>query len=232
MRHSDRMRRVRSFVLREGRITRGQSAALQDLWPAHGVTLESLNTDPSRVFQRRAPLHVEIGIGDGENLIAMAADAPDNNYLGCEVHRPGLGHALLRLRDTRLHNVRLVETDAVELISTMPPGAIDVIYIFFPDPWPKKRHHKRRLVQAPVLDLLAHVLKRSGRLYFATDNADYAESVLDVIDGSPRWLNLAGPRSFALRPRCRLITRFEQRALDDERRIYELTLATASGGAR
>ena len=228
MRQSDRTRKIRSFVIREGRITRGQSAALKALWPSYGVALESLRTVPSQVFGRRAPLHLEIGIGDGENLLAMAAAAPANNFLGCEVHRPGLGHALLRIRDECLSNVRLMETDAVDLLSTIAPVSLDGIYIFFPDPWPKKRHHKRRLMQAAMLDLLADRLKRSGRLFFATDDAGYAESVLDAIERSPRWFNLAGSRSFAPRPCCRLVTRFERRARDGHRRVYEIAIATAS----
>ena len=228
MRQPERSRKIRSFVIREGRITRGQSAALTELWPTYGVALESLRTDPAQAFARRAPLHLEIGIGDGENLIAMAAASPHENYLGCEVHRPGLGHTLLRLREEYLDNVRLVETDAVELLATMAPKSLDSIYIFFPDPWPKKRHHKRRLVQAPMLNLLADGLKNSGRLYFATDDAGYAESVLDAIERSSQWLNLTGSGCFALRPRCRLVTRFEQRAKDRDRRIYELAIANAS----
>ena len=228
MRQPERLRKIYSFVIRKGRITRGQSAALTELWPTYGVALENLRTDPAQAFARPAPLHLEIGIGDGENLVAMAGTSPNENYLGCEVHRPGLGHTLLRLREECLDNVRLVETDAVELLATMAPKSLDSIYIFFPDPWPKKRHHKRRLLQAPVLNLLADGLKRSGRLYFATDDAGYAESVLDVIERSSQWLNLAGSGCFALRPRCRLVTRFEQRAKDRDRRIYEIAIANAS----
>lgn len=228
MPQSSRTRKIRSYVIREGRITRGQSAALKELWPTYGIELENLSTVPLRVFERIAPLHLEIGIGDGENLLAMAIAAPQNNYLGCEVHRPGLGHALLRIRDEQLDNVRLIESDAVDLLPAMAPASLDGIYILFPDPWPKKRHHKRRLVQEPMLDLLAERLKASGRLYFATDDAGYAESVLDAIERSRRWLNLAGPDRFALRPHCRSVTRFEQRANNDQRRVYELALATAS----
>lgn len=228
MRQPARMRKVRSFVIREGRITRGQSAALKTLWPTYGVALEGLSTLPLPVFPRRAPLHLEIGIGDGENLIAMAAAAPDNNYLGCDVHRPGLGHTLMRIREESLSNVRLVETDAVDLIATMAPGSLDGVYVFFPDPWPKKRHHKRRLMQTAILELLADRLKRSGRLFFATDDADYAESVLEAVERSPRWLNLAGSRRFAPRPCCRLVTQFERQARDGQRRVYELAIAAAS----
>ena len=224
-----RARTIRSFVIREGRTTRGQAQALRELWPIYGVGLQDLTRGLDRIYSRSGPFHLEIGTGNGENLLAMAQSAPGNNYLGCEVHRPGLGHTLLGLRSRRLHNVKLVESDAVDLLHALAPASLDRVYLFFPDPWPKKRHHKRRLVQGAFLDLLADRIKRSGQIHFASDNAGYAESMLETIDRSSAWLNLAGAGHWAPRPRYRVITRFELRALRDQRRVYEIAIAKATG---
>ncbi|MEE2981930.1 MAG: tRNA (guanosine(46)-N7)-methyltransferase TrmB [Pseudomonadota bacterium] len=191
--------------------------------------LQDLTPGLDRIYSRRGPIHLEIGTGNGENLLAMAQAAPGNNYLGCEVHRPGLGHTLLGLRLRRLHNVKLVESDAVDLLYALTPASLDRVYLFFPDPWPKKRHHKRRLVQGAFLDLLADRLNRSGQVHFASDNVGYAESILETIDRSPAWLNLAGAGHWAPRPRYRVITRFEHRALRDQRRVYEIAIAKVTG---
>lgn len=180
------------------------------------------------VFKRNAPVYLEIGFGNGENLLKMAELGRDNNYLGCEVHRPGLGHTLLQLRASDLTNVRLVESDIIELLSAMKPDTLDAVCIFFPDPWPKKRHHKRRLIQTSFLDLLANRLKRAGRVYFATDDVSYAECVLEIVDQSEKWINLSGRRCYAPRPHFRSVTRFEKRADDDHRRVYDLIISTAS----
>ena len=216
---------MRSFVLRQGRMTRAQQAALDELLPVHGVSCEQIRLHGAGVFPRRAPLHLEIGIGNGENLVQMAARNPRGNWLGCEVHRPGLGHALLELRRAGLRNLRLVEGDALELLSALPRASLAAVYIFFPDPWPKKRHQKRRLVQAALLDLLADRVQIAGRVYFASDDADYAQAVRDAIDASPRWINVAGMGSWAPRPHCRVPTRFEQRARKAGRQVYELAFA-------
>jgi len=226
VRQSDRRRKIRSFVIREGRITSGQLAALEELWPIYGVTIDRSSLSLNQIFKRNAPVYLEIGSGDGENLLEMAKIGHDANYLGCEVHRPGLGHTLLKLKASGLTNVRLVELDVIELLSIIKPNSLDAVCVFFPDPWPKKRHHKRRLVQAPFLDLLATRLKHSGSLYFATDDMSYAEFVLDIVERSPNWANLAGQRCYAPRPHFRSITRFEKRAEDNRRRVYNLVIST------
>ena len=191
--------------------------------------LQNLTHGLDHIYSGSGPIHLEIGTGNGENLLAMAQSAPGNNYLGCEVHRPGLGHTLLGLRSRRLHNVKLVESDAVDLLHILMPASLDRVYLFFPDPWPKKRHHKRRLIGGAFLDLLADRLKRSGQVHFASDNAGYAESILEMIDRSPVWLNLAGAGHWAPRPRYRVITRFEHRAFRDQHRVYEIAIAKAAG---
>lgn len=218
-------RGIRSYVLREGRLTRAQSRALDVLWPRLGCTSAEFVRDAHAPFGRVAPLCLEIGIGNGENLVAAAARRPDVDFIGCEVHRPGLGHALLALDRRALTNVRLVNADALELLAEMPNACLGRVWIYFPDPWPKKRHQKRRLVQRALLDTLGRVLTRGGTLRFASDDADYAAAVLALVDATPGWLNLAGPGCHAPRPRERILTRFEQRALVARRAINDVAAA-------
>lgn len=217
-----RSRRIRSYVLRDGRVTQAQAAALETLWPRYGRPVDAFAGDPHAAFGRRAPLYLEIGTGNGDNFVAAAAADPGSSYLGCEVHRAGLGHALLGLHDRQIDNALLVAGDAVELLGVLPGESLAGVSLFFPDPWPKKRHHKRRLVQAGFLDLLASRLERSGVLRFATDDEGYAQAVLDLLERVPGWVNLAGERCFAPRPQCRVVTRFEHRALTAGRRVRDL----------
>jgi tRNA (guanine-N7-)-methyltransferase len=217
-------RSIRSYVIRQGRMTSAQSRALNELMPCYGLDTSQLN-DPDLAFGQRAPLALEIGIGNGDNLLAMATRSPATHYLGCEVHRPGLGHALLGLGAGQLTNVRLLDADAHDVLRALPRASLDCVYMFFPDPWPKKRHHKRRLLNAELLELLAEKLKPSASFHFASDDHDYALAVLETCSASRRWRNLAGVQSWAPRLKRRVITRFEKRALTAQRPIFELALA-------
>ena len=218
-------RSVRSFVMRAGRVTPAQQYALAELLPRYRVCASELSHDFNRRFPRRAPLYLEIGSGNGENAVALAGRCPDIELLASEVHPPGLGHTVLEVQRHGLANLHIFDRDVHDLLSALPPAALDVVLIFFPDPWPKKRHHKRRLVGPALLDLLALRLKRHGRIYFATDNEDYALSVRAAVAASPAWINLAGPGNWAPRPHARYVTRFEQRARIAGRTIYELVFA-------
>lgn len=203
---------MRSFVRREGRLTPGQRQALDTLGRRYGLDSQS-TADLDAVFGRRAPRHLEIGCGAGDLLEALAAAHPDNDYLGVEVYRPGLGRLLARIHERGLANVRLVGEDAVEwLAQGLAPASLDAVYVYFPDPWPKKRHHKRRLVQPPFAALLRSRLKSHGRVFMATDWDDYGEQMLAVMEGCG-WVNLAGSGRRAPRPRWRPLTRYERRAL-------------------
>lgn len=207
-----RRRQVRSFVRRAGRITAAQARALGDLWPIHGIDPPDGPLDLDVVFGRAAPRICEIGFGDGEALAMLAARRPETDFLGIEVHEPGIGHLLLALEKLGLTNVRLIRHDAVEVLRDwLPPACLDRLHLFFPDPWPKKRHHKRRIVQPAFLALVARTLKPSGILHLATDWKNYAEQMLDVIDHSARFRNLAGPGRFSQRPVERPETKFERR---------------------
>src|SRR5690606_23583613 len=175
-------RKIRSFVKRPGRITAAQQRALETLLPRYGVPFEARRLDLDALFGRAAPRVLDIGFGDGEALVTTAAAHPDIDYLGVEVHEPGVGHLLILLERARLTNVRVIVRDVVDVIDAMLPDAsFDAINVFFPDPWPKKRHHKRRLVQPGFIAQCERIMKPGALLHIATDWAPYAEHVREVL---------------------------------------------------
>jgi tRNA (guanine-N7-)-methyltransferase len=207
-------RPIRSFVRREGRLTRAQDRALATLWPRFGIDVgpETGRLDLDAVFGRQAPRLLEIGFGDGEALAALAEAHPDIDYLGIEVHRPGVGHLLLQLEARDIANVRVICQDAVPVLQAhIPDASLSGVHIFFPDPWPKTRHHKRRLIQPELAALLRHKLAPGGYVHLATDWAHYAEWMLEVMGAAAGFVNLAGPEGYVLRPPTRPETRFERR---------------------
>lgn len=204
-------RRIRSFVRREGRMTRAQQGALERLWPHYVIEPECV-LDFAAVFGRAAPRVLEIGFGMGDSLAAMATAHTENDYLGIEVHRPGVGSLLTRLERDGIRNVRVVCADAVEVLQNcVPDESLDAVHLFFPDPWPKKRHHKRRIVQAPFVDLLRRKLKPGGVFHCATDWGHYAEHVLAVMAAAAGFRNTAGADQYTERPDHRPVTKFERR---------------------
>jgi tRNA (guanine-N7-)-methyltransferase len=206
-----RPRGIRSFTLRGGRITEAQQRALDVFWPRYGIDFELQPLELDTIFGRHAPRVLEIGFGNGENLASLAAAHPDRDYLGVEVHRPGVGRLLLSADEARLTNVKVICHDAVEVLERqLPERCCDEVLILFPDPWPKKRHHKRRLIQSAFVELVASRLKPGGLLRLATDWAPYAEQMLQTLKASPTLENLASHGDFAERPE-RAVTRFERR---------------------
>ncbi len=207
-----RRRQVRSFVRRAGRTTAAQSRALHDLWPVYGIEPPGRPLDLDVLFGRSAPRVCEVGFGNGEALATLAHARRDVDFLGIEVHEPGIGHLLLAIEKTDLSNIRIARQDAVEVIAEwLPAASLDRLHLYFPDPWPKKRHHKRRIVQPAFLDLVARALKPGGILHMATDWGPYAERMLEVAGGSAAFRNVAGPGAYAPRPPERPETRFERR---------------------
>ncbi len=201
-------------MLREGRLTEGQRRALQELWPRYGIDLTSDGgpVDLTALFGRAAPVFVEIGFGNGEALAGMAARHPERNCLGIEVHRPGVGRLLLQVAKQDLANVRVIRADAVEVLSHhIPDASLDGVSIFFPDPWPKPRHHKRRLVSPDFGRLVAAKLKTGGLIHLATDWEHYATQMLAVMTGTPGLVNTAEAGRFVPCPERRPLTRFEHR---------------------
>jgi tRNA (guanine-N7-)-methyltransferase len=209
---TDHHRRIRSFVRRPGRITAAQQRALTELAPRWLIAPEPVALDLPAIFGRDAPRVLEIGFGDGEALYTTAVNHPDIDYLGIEVHEPGIGHLLLLLERAALTNVRIIDRDAVDVIAArVPDGCFDAVNLFFPDPWPKKRHHKRRILQPEFVRELARILKDGGLLHVATDWANYAEHTLEVMAASPAFTAIEAANlcnnALAFRPP----TRFERR---------------------
>ena len=204
---------IRSFVLRQGRITSGQERALAEHWPRYGLEVdENLRVDAASLFGDARELILEIGFGNGESFGQMAEDAPQQGFVGIEVHRPGVGHALVLAAAAGIDNLRVIRHDAVAIIRDhVPDGALSRVQIYFPDPWPKARHHKRRIVQRAFTDLIWRKLRAGGEIHCATDWENYAEWMRDVFAGDPKWQNLGGADGFAPRPDWRPQTKFERR---------------------
>jgi len=212
-------RQVRSFVRRPGRMTPAQRRALDELLPRHGIDPEL--TDLRAAFARRAPLIIEIGCGNGDALVWMAGREPEHDFVGIEVHEPGVGRLLRGIEAAGLENIRVAMRDAVEVLRDQArPASVDQLRIYFPDPWPKKRHHKRRLIQPGFVALAASRARVGGLLHLATDWQPYAESMLEALDDSPAWENLGTP--FVARPEWRPRTRFEQRGAARGHAIFDL----------
>jgi len=184
-------RQIRSYVLRTGRLTVGQQRALTNLWPTYGITNNDKLLDLGAVFGNEKPVTLEIGFGNGDSLVAMAAGAPERNFIGAEVHEPGVGHCLMRISELNLGNVRVVRQDAVEFLERrLADHSLARINLFFPDPWHKKRHHKRRIVQSDFVDLLARKLQPGGIFHVATDWPDYAEHIAATMANKQEYIAL------------------------------------------
>lgn len=205
-------RKIRSFVRREGRLTSGQARALDRYWQTYGVELTQEPIDLAGLFGRTAPCIIEIGFGMGEALTSLATVKPEYNFIGIEVYRPGVGALLKRAAELKLTNLRVFCADAVEVLQqAIPDASLHGVHIFFPDPWPKKRHHKRRLIQPEFVSLLTNKLAVNGYLHLATDWEPYAQQMLCVLSAEPRLQNKAGAQQFIPRPDYRPLTKFEQR---------------------
>lgn len=207
-------RPIRSFVLREGRLTPAQERAFRELWPKFGVDWRSGQTlDLNALFGNGNPVYLEIGFGNGVTLAELASRHPNRNYLGIEVHRPGVGHLLLEIEKHGLTNLRVCRNDAVEILTqSLADASLEGVYLLFPDPWPKKRHHKRRILTPEFVQLLARVIRPGGVFHTATDWEQYAKQMLDVLTAADALFeNTAGPGAFASRPDNRPLTKFERR---------------------
>jgi len=208
------MRRIRSFVLREGRMTPAQQRAFDDHWTRFGLDYQGQPRNLDTTFERQALRVLEIGFGNGEALAWASEHDQARDYLGVEVHGPGVGRLMNALAARDAANVRIYKHDAVEVLEReIPAGALSEVRIWFPDPWHKKRHNKRRLVQPDFVAMLATRMARGGLLHLATDWQDYADHMLDVMEAAPAWTNRLGPRAVAPRPDWRIETHFERRGL-------------------
>jgi len=213
---------IPSFVRRKGRISKAQKRALDSLWPRYGIEVDKV-LDLDALFGRQAEKHLEIGFGRGDALVTMATAHPEHDYIGIDIYRPGIGYLLLQIEAAELTNVRVICADAVEVLQQyLPPHCLDAVYLFFPDPWPKQRHHKRRLVQADFLKLLAQRLKSGAIFHLATDWENYAEQMLAELEAAPDFINSMQEGGFAPRPPERPLTKFEQRGLRLGHGVWDL----------
>jgi tRNA (guanine-N7-)-methyltransferase len=214
--------RIRSFIRRQGRVTPGQQLALDNYWVKYCLD-PKVDYDFSKVFGRDAPLFVEIGFGNGESLAKMAAANPDTDYIGIEVHRPGVGHLMLLLDQQGLSNVRIYSHDAIEIIEhKIADNSLAGLHLFFPDPWPKKKHHKRRIVRPDFVELLVRKLKAGGYFHAATDWQNYAEAMLAILSAVPRLNNISPTGDYCERPEYRPLTKFEQRGIRLGHGVWDL----------
>ncbi len=212
---------IRSFVLRQGRVSNAQQRCYDTLMPQYGIPYAKQRLDLDAVFGRNAPKILEIGFGMGESTAAIALAHPENDYLALEVHTPGVGSLLKQIEENQIGNIRIIQHDAVEVLRDMLDGnVLDGVHIFFPDPWHKTRHNKRRLIQSPFVAQLVQKLKPSGYIHVATDWQDYAEQVLAVLSAEPLLQNTSV--DYAPRPDYRPLTKFEQRGIRLGHGVWDL----------
>jgi tRNA (guanine-N7-)-methyltransferase len=217
------LRRIRSFVLREGRLTKGQQRSLDLFWPTMGLEHQAMPYDMKAVFGREADLVLEIGFGMGKSLVQMAKAAPDRDFIGIEVHKPGVGACLGEAETEGVKNLRVFEHDAIEILNdSIADNSLSTVQLFFPDPWHKKRHHKRRIVQAEFAQLLRRKLKIGGVFHMATDWENYAEHMLEVMKVAEGYSNLSETNDYVPRPEHRPLTKFENRGVNLGHGVWDL----------
>ena len=218
---------IRSFIRRQGRITLAQAQALENYSDKYCLD-PGLDYDFKEIFQRDAPLCIEIGFGNGDSLAQIAAENADKDYIGIEVHRPGVGHLLLQLEQNSISNVRIYCHDAIEVLEQrVADNSLDAVHLFFPDPWPKKKHHKRRIVRASFVDLLVRKLKSGGYFHAATDWENYAAAMLNLLSANSVMINNSQTNEYCVRPDYRLLTKFEKRGLRLGHGVWDLIFRKA-----
>lgn len=219
-------RRIKSFVLRQGRLSAGQKKAIENNWPKFGLEIEDKLLNFVELFGRDAPTIVEIGFGMGKSLAEMAEANPQQNYIGIEVHKPGVGALLKLIEEKGLQNIRVFNDDAIEVLDKcIPLNSLAGVYLFFPDPWHKKRHHKRRIVQPAFAEKMAAHLKPGGQFHMATDWENYAEHMMEVMSASASYSNISGEGEYTPRPDYRPLTKFEARGHRLGHGVWDLIFA-------
>ncbi|SJM91470.1 tRNA (guanosine(46)-N7)-methyltransferase TrmB [Crenothrix polyspora] len=214
--------RIRSFMPRQGRITAGQEFSLENYWMEYGLDT-NIHYDFAQVFGRDAPLIIEIGFGNGESLAKMAAENPDNNYIGIEVHRPGVGHLLMLIKQNGITNLKIYNHDAIDILENhISDNSLGGVHLFFPDPWPKQRHHKRRIVRPSFIEVLLKKLRVNGYFHTATDWENYAKHILDMLTPVQGFNNTSPTHTYCERPDYRPLTKFEQRGIRLGHGVWDL----------
>ena len=209
---STELKPIRSFVLRQGRMTSAQRKAIDDHWPDFVLEVGQGMIKPEKIFNRNAPLVLEIGFGNGDSLLKMMSDNPEKNFIGIEVHRPGVGSLINKAVENKQTNLKVYCEDAILVMqNSIPDKSLDCVQVFFPDPWHKRKHKKRRLVQEDFVKQIASKLKPDGKFHLATDWQDYAEQIMKVISKNDKFINQSGPGQYSERPDKRALTKFESR---------------------
>ena len=212
MNEKSHKRSIKSYVLRQGRLTKGQKNAIEELWPEYGVELQQQKLDSQQCFGRIAPLVIEIGFGMGTSLVQQALAEPNKNFIGIEVHRPGVGSCLQEISSQGLDNLKVMNCDAIQVFEQMiANNSVSRVQLYFPDPWHKKKHHKRRIVKENFVSMIYAKLTTAGIFHMATDWQPYAESMLEVMQMVKGFKNMAFPDNYMPRPDFRPITKFELR---------------------
>ena len=225
------LRKIQSFVRRSGRISKAQSIGLNELWHDYGVNLNEKKLDFNKLFLSKNNVTVEVGFGNGDSLLEMAIDQPNQNFLGIEVYEAGVGRLINEANKNKLSNLKIIKDDAVEVLTNnILDNSISHFQLFFPDPWHKKKHHKRRIVQVSFLDLLSKKLKKDGVVHIATDWENYAEHIMELLESHSHFKNCAGDHMYSLRPKNRPLTKFENRGQKLGHGVWDIIFTNIKGG--
>ncbi|WP_416695751.1 tRNA (guanosine(46)-N7)-methyltransferase TrmB [Candidatus Pseudothioglobus sp. Uisw_050_01] len=225
------LRKIQSFVRRSGRISKAQSIGLNELWHDYGVDLNEKKLDFNKLFLSKNNVTLEVGFGNGDSLLEMAIDQPNQNFLGIEVYEAGVGRLINEANKNKLSNLKIIKDDAVEaLTNNILDDSISHFQLFFPDPWHKKKHHKRRIVQISFLDLLSNKLKKDGIVHIATDWENYAEHIMELLESHSHFKNCAGVHMYSLRPKNRPLTKFENRGQKLGHGVWDIIFTNIKGG--
>lgn len=222
-------RTVKSFILRQGRLTQGQQRALDQQWTVFGIDYKNQLLDFTELFGNQQPVALEIGFGNGDSLAQMARENPQQNFIGIEVHRPGVGRLLHLIQQHEINNLRVMNHDAIDILQNqIPDHSLSRIQLYFPDPWHKRKHNKRRIVQTEFLDRLLQLLKKDGQIHFATDWHDYAKHMMKTLENHPGFSNQAGDHEFSAKPDYRPTTKFERRGQKLGHDVWDLIFSVSS----
>ena len=225
------LRKIQSFVRRSGRISKAQSIGLNELWHDYGVDLNEKKLDFKKLFLSKNNVTLEVGFGNGDSLLEMAIDQPNQNFLGIEVYEAGVGRLINEANKNKLSNLKIIKDDAVEVLkNNILDNSISHFQLFFPDPWHKKKHHKRRIVQISFLDLLSKKLKKDGVVHIATDWENYAEHIMELLESHSHFKNCAGDHMYSLRPKNRPLTKFENRGQKLGHGVWDIIFTNIKGG--
>ena len=223
-------RKIQSFVKRSGRLSKGQSLGLNELWSDFGIDVDSSTLDFEEIFSNQNDVTLELGFGNGDSLLEMAIQEPNQNFLGIEVYEAGVGRLINEANKKNVGNLKVIKEDAVEVLeNNVADDSISNFQLFFPDPWHKKRHHKRRIVQMGFLDLLSKKLKSNGTAHIATDWQDYAEHIMETLESHPHFKNLAGVHIYSERPEYRPLTKFENRGQKLGHGVWDIIFRNTKG---